>query len=163
MPATSEIPTYVSLEGRLAADPVLQRSSAGGSFVRVRVEAQPPPVPLGGDQFADVVPVVCDLVVFGKAAARMTSRFRFGDWFVASGRLSEDGSTAFIARRVGHDAARTAYRVNRARHFGQRAGRARRRRDGANAYAEPPAGEDRPVVAGRILPDQTTTSQTARS
>jgi single-strand DNA-binding protein len=156
MPATSEIPTYVSLEGRLAADPVLQRSRTGRSFVRVQVEAQPPPVPLGGDQFADVVPVVCDLVVFGKAAARMTSRFRFGDWFVASGRLSEDGPTAFIARRVGHDAARTAYRVIRARHVGQAAGRARRRRDDVNAPAEPRPGDDGPVIAGRIPPDQTT-------
>jgi single-strand DNA-binding protein len=153
---SSTIPTSVSLEGRLAADPVLQRTRTGRSFVRVRVEAEPVPVPLEDGQFADVPAVPCDLVVFGKAADRMTSRFRFGDRFVASGRVkTTSGSEAwFVARRIGHDAARTTYRVTRARPTARTGTNTHRAND--NRSPAQPSDLDQPIVAGRILPDSRT-------
>ncbi|WP_454852145.1 single-stranded DNA-binding protein [Promicromonospora soli] len=148
---SSTIPTSVSLEGRLAADPVLQHTRAGRSFVRVRVQADPVPVPLEDGQFADLPAVPCDLVVFGKAADRMTTRFRFGDRFVASGRVktTSDG-TWFVARRIGHDAARTTYRVTRARRAGRRVTSTDKASD--NSPAGQLSEQDQPIVAGRIVP-----------
>ncbi|GAA4707735.1 Single-strand binding protein family protein [Promicromonospora umidemergens] len=154
--SSSTIPTSVSLEGRLAADPVLQHTRAGRSFVRVRVEAEAVPVSLGDGQFADFPAVPCDLVVFGKAADRMTSRFRFGDRFVASGRVktTSDGEAWFVARRIGHDAARTTYRVTRARRIARRGTNALKASD--NHRPGQPADLDQLIVAGRILPDSWT-------
>ncbi|MEU4360405.1 single-stranded DNA-binding protein [Promicromonospora sp. NPDC023987] len=152
-PATpsSSIPTSVSLEGRLTADPVLQHTRNGRSFVRVRVQADPVPVRLDDGQFADLPTVSCDLVVFGTAADRMTSQFRVGDRFVASGRVrtTADG-TWFVARRIGHDAARTTYRVTRARRTARRGTSSRSTSEGTGAAQL--AGQNQAIVAGRIVP-----------
>ena len=68
--------------------------------------------------------VTCDLVVFHEATQRARTRFRPGDAFVASGHVNtydvlRDGKTVqcheFVARRLGHDAARTRYKVTRTR------------------------------------------------
>src|SRR3546814_17419466 len=58
------------------------------------------------------------MVMFKAAAERAYARFRAGDQFVASGYVHEyefdrDGETVqseeFVARRIGHDTARTRY------------------------------------------------------
>lgn len=68
--------------------------------------------------------VTCDLVVFHEGTQRARTRFRPGDAFVASGHVNtydvlRDGETVqrheFVARRIGHDAARTRYKVARTR------------------------------------------------
>lgn len=69
-------------------------------------------------------PVTCDLLVFYEGTQRARTRFRPGDAFVASGHVNtydavRDGKTVpcheFVARRIGHDAARTRYKVTRTR------------------------------------------------
>lgn len=129
------IPTSASLEGRLVADPVLQHTHNGKPFVQVRVEAEPRPQRLDDGTFTDQPAVECTLVVFDKAAERVARRFRFGDRFVASGRIKADPQNdradaplCFVARRIGHDAARTVYRVTRTRPAGWRPGTDRNRR-----------------------------------
>jgi len=68
--------------------------------------------------------VTCDLVVFHESTQRARTRFRPGDAFIASGHVNtydvtRDGKTIqreeFVARRLGHDAARTRYKVTRTR------------------------------------------------
>ena len=60
--------------------------------------------------------------MFKATAERAYARFRTGDQFVASGYINEyelerDGKTIpceeFVARRIGHDTARTRYDVDR--------------------------------------------------
>src|SRR3546814_19014760 len=62
------------------------------------------------------------MVLFKSSAERAYARFRAGDQFVASGYVHEyeferDGTTVqreeFVARRIGHDTARTRYNVDR--------------------------------------------------
>lgn len=77
------------------------------------------------ETFTAQEPVTCDLVVFHEGTQRARTRFRPGDAFVASGHVNtydvqRDGKTVqrheFVARRLGHDAARTRYKVTRTRH-----------------------------------------------
>ena len=76
------------------------------------------------ETFTAQEPVTCDLVVFHEGTQRARTRFRPGDAFVASGHVNtydaqRDGKTVqcheFVARRIGHDAARTRYKVTRTR------------------------------------------------
>ena len=69
-------------------------------------------------------PVTCDLVVFHASTQRARTRFRPGDAFIAAGHVNvydvtRNGKTVqreeFVARRLGHDAARTRYKVTRTR------------------------------------------------
>lgn len=69
-----------------------------------------------------------DLVQYRKAAERAYEQFRKGDSFVAEGytrdfdHTLEDGTTEprqeFVAKKLGHDTARTTYTVDRAHHTG---------------------------------------------
>jgi single-strand DNA-binding protein len=76
------------------------------------------------ETFTAQEPVTCELVVFHEGTQRARTRFRPGDAFVASGHVNtydaqRDGKTVqcheFVARRIGHDAARTRYKVTRTR------------------------------------------------
>jgi hypothetical protein len=76
------------------------------------------------ETFTAQEPITCDLVVFHEGTQRARTRFRPGDAFVASGHVNtydaqRDGMTVqcheFVARRIGHDTARTRYKVTRTR------------------------------------------------
>ncbi|RPF21434.1 single-stranded DNA-binding protein [Myceligenerans xiligouense] len=145
------IPTSTSLIGRLAGDPRLQRSADGVVHVRVRADVFPPRRRHADGTREKQPPVTVDLAGFDEAAEALHHRFRFGDWFLASGRLktNRNGSPSFIARRIGHDAANADYTVRRTRKRG-----ARRRSDGDGAGRVP-------IAAGRILPDGAHAAETA--
>lgn len=156
------IPTSVSLEGRIAGDPQLNHSDDDRPYVRVRVDAEQPPRRQADGRFEKQPPVVCELVAFGAAAETLSRRFRFGDVFVASGRLTTNtrGAVSFVARRIGHDAARTDYSVDRRK---ARVGRKNRRiaRRAPGMVCDAPADVEQPIVAGRIVPDRHPVSRTA--
>ncbi|WP_125778014.1 single-stranded DNA-binding protein [Antribacter gilvus] len=147
-----QIPTFDSVEGRLTADPHLKHTDEGKPYVRVRFAAEPKPEYQPDGTFTQAEPVDGFLVARGKAALCLARRFRFGDVVVASGHVSEHDAGAFVARRIGHDAARTDYTVTRVRP--RRTGRAGRRtaarqtRDGTGT-----TGAVDSVVAGTV-PDQ---------
>lgn len=152
---TTTIPTSTSVEGRLGADPHLQHAADGRAFVRVLLHAQPTPRYQADGSFAEDPGIECTLLVFGKAAQCLARRFRYGDVVVVSGRVWEKDPGTFVARRVGHDAARTNYTVTRT--VAKRAERTRRRRAAAPPdNTPPPVGSDArsrgPIVAEPILP-----------
>lgn len=145
------IPTSTSLVGRLAGDPRLQRSSDGIIYIRVRADVFPPRRLQADGSREKQPPVPVELVGFDDVAEVLHHRFRFGDWFLASGRLKtgRNGALSFIARRIGHDAVNSDYTVRRTR---RRAG-----------HSEPNGKKPGrvPIVAGRILPDDARTGKTA--
>lgn len=116
------IPTQMSLQGFIATAPELTFTGRGHArfYCRVGIE-QHRKEPNGA--FTKLDPVYCDLVLFDRAAERAYPRFRPGDQIVASGYIHEyqadDQSKhiqvreQFVARRIGHDCARTRYVVDR--------------------------------------------------
>lgn len=146
------IPTSVSLAGRLAGDPRLRTSVDGTTYVRVRVDVFPPRRRQQDGEHEPSRPLACDLVGFEKVANVLHSRFRFGDWFVASGQLNpgKGGTPSFIARRIGHDAVHADYTLRRTGAKTSRRNRGAARR--APAALRTAAGAQ-PIVAGRIPTD----------
>ena len=72
--------------------------------------------------FTKLDPTFHDLVVFRRAAERAYEQFRKGDRFVAEGHVrtydhhvdgQPDHRDEFVARRIGHDSARTTYTIDR--------------------------------------------------
>ncbi|GAA1854524.1 hypothetical protein [Myceligenerans crystallogenes] len=115
---TIPIPVSASLTGRLADAPRLRETGSGTVYVRVRVHVFPRRPRHAGPDASWPEPVTVELVTFDAVATVLCQRFRFGDWFVASGRLEASRSNApvsFIARRIGHDATRTSYTLRRSR------------------------------------------------
>lgn len=116
------IPTQLSLQGVIATIPELTFTAQGHARFYSRV---------GIDQFRKEVdgaftklePVFCDLVLFDRTAERAYARFKSGDQIVASGYVHEYEQERpgagpqlreqFVARRIGHDATRTRYTVDR--------------------------------------------------
>lgn len=147
------IPTSMSLAGRLAGDPRLRTSVEGATYVRVRVDVFPPRRRRADGESEPSAPLACDLVAFDKVADVLHNRFRFGDWFVASGRLKDGkgGAPSFIARRVGHDAVHADYTLRRT---GDKTSRRNRRTARRTPAAVRSAEMAQPIVAGRILPDR---------
>lgn len=115
------IPTQLSLHGYIATTPELSKTRNGDLRFRARIGVERFRKEPDGS-FTKLDPVHCDLVVFDTAAQRAFDRFRVGDSFVASGYINEyevdrDGRPIqreeFVARRLGHDLARTRYEVVR--------------------------------------------------
>ncbi|MFI5623515.1 single-stranded DNA-binding protein [Nocardioides sp. NPDC051685] len=115
------IPTQLSLHGYIATAPELTKTRSGDPRFRARIGVERFRKEPDGS-FTKLDPVHCDLVVFDTAAQRAFDRFRVGDSFVASGYINEyeverDGHAVpreeFVARRIGHDLARTKYEVAR--------------------------------------------------
>jgi single-stranded DNA-binding protein len=120
-PAT-QIPTRQSLEGVLLTGLRPSTTRTGILVLRAVVRAQQ--WRHEGETFTAGEAVTCDLVVFHETTQRARHRFRPGDAVVASGRVNtyetvRDGKKVicheFVARRLGHDAARTRYKVTRTR------------------------------------------------
>lgn len=115
------IPTQLSLSGFIASDPQLSFTSTGRAKVYVKVGCEHFRRETDGS-FTDLEPTFHDLVVYNKTAERAYDRFNKGDRFVASGYIHEyevetDDTTVireqFVARKIGHDLARTPYSVSR--------------------------------------------------
>lgn len=115
------IPTQLSLHGYIATAPELTKTRGGDYRFHARIGVEQYRKEPNGS-FTKLDPVHADLVVFGTAAQRAFDRFRVGDSFVAAGYIDEyeitrDGQQvpqeSFVARRIGHDLARTRYEVVR--------------------------------------------------
>ncbi|MGH3975149.1 MAG: single-stranded DNA-binding protein [Pseudonocardiaceae bacterium] len=117
------IPAQLSLTGYIATSPELTKTRNGIDRFRTRIGVERFRKEADGT-FTRLDPVHCDLVVFKTAAQRAFAGFRVGDSFVASGYINEyeinyAGQPVqreeFVARRIGHDMARTNYEVVRRR------------------------------------------------
>jgi single-strand DNA-binding protein len=115
------IPTQMSLAGFIATAPQLNFMGTGAARFHARIGVEHFRRNDDGS-FAKLDSTLHDLVVYGKTAERAYSRFKVGDSFVASGYIDEfevdhNGRTEareqFVARRIGHDTARTKYAVDR--------------------------------------------------
>lgn len=117
------ISTQMSLQGFVATAPELTHTGKGHPrfYCRVGIEQHRKEV---DGSFTKLDPVFCDLVMFDGSAQRAYARFKPGDQIVASGyvheyELERPGGPSqireqFVARRMGHDCARTRYVVDRA-------------------------------------------------
>lgn len=113
------IPVQQSLAGFIASDADVSFTDAGITRVHFRVGVEHWRREQDGT-FTKLDNSFHDLLIFGKTAERAAARFRKGDQFIAHGyvdtRPAEPParpSEVFIARKIGHDLARTAYDVNR--------------------------------------------------
>ena len=115
------IPTHQSLAGFIAADPDLHFTTAGAEYVRLRVGVEQWRKEVDGT-FTKLDPTFHDMVAFESTARETYARFRRGDSFVASRYIHEyevdrqGGSVIkeeFVARKIGHNANKTAYEVQR--------------------------------------------------
>lgn len=115
------IPTQMSLNGFIATVPELHHTKAGAPRFYVRVGCEHFRREVDGD-ITKLEPTFHDLVAFDKTALKAYEQLHKGDTFVASGYTHEyevdrDGRSVireeFVARRLGHDMARTVYDVRR--------------------------------------------------
>ena len=115
------IPTQMSLHGFIATAPQLNFTGNGAARFYARVGVEHYRKETDGS-FTKLDSTFHDMVAYAKTAERAYSRFKVGDNFVASGYISEyeidrNGQTEareeFVARRIGHDVARTKYDVDR--------------------------------------------------
>lgn len=116
------IPTQMSLQGFIATAPELTFTGKGHPrfYCRVGIEQHRKEV---DGSFTKLDPVYCDLVMFDRSAERAYPKFKPGDQIVASGYIHEyeqdrpggrsEIREQFVARRIGHDCARTRYVVDR--------------------------------------------------
>ena len=115
------IPTQLSLHGYIATAPELTKTRDGSPRFHARIGVEQFRKEPDGS-FSKLDPAHCDLVAYDTAAQRAFERFRVGDSFVAAGYVNEyeidrGGEKVprqeFVARRIGHDLARTRYEVIR--------------------------------------------------
>lgn len=118
------IPTQMSLVGFIVAAPERHSAESRKDFVRVRIGVEQWRKEANGD-FTRLDPTFHDVVAFESTARELHARFRKGDSFIASGYIHEyevdqpGGSVIkeeFVARKIGHNANRTRYTVERGRH-----------------------------------------------
>lgn len=135
--------TQESVSGFIASDPQLTYTERGDARFYAKIGQEHYRKEPDGS-FTQTETTFHDLVAFQKTAERAHARFAKGDKFVAEGytrqydRTAPDGETVkaeeFVAKKLGHDLARTSYEVDRARRqpaapaepVGQSAGVARR-------------------------------------
>lgn len=116
------IPTQMSLHGFIATVPELNFTGKGHARFHCRVGVEHFRKEVDGS-FTKLDPTFHDLVMFDRSAERAYSRVRIGDQVIASGYVHEyeqerrGGPSVireqFVARRIGHDCARTRYVVDR--------------------------------------------------
>lgn len=135
--------TQESVSGFIASDPQLTHTERGDARFYAKIGQEHYRREDDGS-FTQTETTFHDLVAFQKTAERAHARFAKGDKFVAGGytrqydRTAPDGETVkakeFVAKKLGHDLARTSYEVDRTRRqpaptaepVGQSAGVARR-------------------------------------
>ncbi|MFB9309753.1 single-stranded DNA-binding protein [Agromyces hippuratus] len=132
--------TQQSLSGFIASEPHRSVTEDGDTRFYVRV-GQPHYRREDDGRFSELAPTFHDLVAYRATADRAFTRFAKGDSFVAEGyirtfQVERDGVIVereeFVAKKIGHDLARTNYDVDRSRRTGP--------------VAEPEAPGPRPVV-----------------
>lgn len=118
------IHTQESVSGFIASDPQLTYTERGDARLYVKIGQEHYRKEPDGS-FTQTETTFHDLVSFKKTAERAHARFSKGDKFVAEGyihkydRIDADGqpmkAEEFVAKKIGHDLARTNYEVDRAR------------------------------------------------
>jgi len=117
-----DIHTQQSISGFIASDPQLSYSANGQARFYARFGQEHFERHQDGT-FTQLDPTFHDLVAFRATAERAHERFTKGDSFVAEGYVREyeatrDGEQVpteqFVAKKIGHDLARTRYDVDRA-------------------------------------------------
>lgn len=115
------IPTQASLAGFIVSDPEVSFTDDGTTRVHFRVGVEHWHREDDGT-YTKLDNSFHDLVVYGKTAERAADQLRKGDQFLAHGHVQTyyaeppaqpPERDAFIARRIGHDLARTTYEVER--------------------------------------------------
>ena len=115
------IPTRMSLHGFIATAPQLNFVGSGAARFYARVGVEHYRKEADGS-FTKLDSTFHDLVAYAKTAERAYARFQVGDNFVAAGYINTyevdrngraEAREEFVARRIGHDVARTTYDVNR--------------------------------------------------
>jgi single-strand DNA-binding protein len=115
--------TQQSLSGFIASEPQQSVTENGDTRFYVRV-GQPHFHREDDGGFTELEPSFHDLVTYRATAERALTRFAKGDSFVAEGyvrtfQVERDGTVVdreeFVAKKIGHDLARTNYEVDRAR------------------------------------------------
>lgn len=117
--------TQQSLTGFIASDPQLTFTQAGDARFYARI-GQEQFRRLDDGSFETTGVEYTDMVQYRAAAERAYAQFRKGDSFVAEGYTHEyeqtqpDGTPhhreEFVAKKLGHDTARTTYTVDRSPH-----------------------------------------------
>ena len=114
--------TQQSLSGFIASEP--QRSVTENGDTRFYVRVGQPHFRREEGAFTPLEPSFHDLVAYRATAERALTHFAKGDSFVAEGyvrsfQVERDGTVVereeFIAKKIGHDLARTNYEVDRSR------------------------------------------------
>ncbi|TFD62564.1 single-stranded DNA-binding protein [Cryobacterium suzukii] len=114
--------TQQSLSGFMASDPQQSVTENGDTRFYVRV-GQPHFRHEYSGSFTALEPTFHDLVAYRATAEWALTRFAKGDSFVAEGyvrtfQVQRDGGVIqreeFVAKKIGHDLARTNYQVDRA-------------------------------------------------
>ena len=140
------IRTQESASGFIANDPQLTRTENGDARFYARFGQENYRREENGS-FTKLETSFHSLVMYRTSAERAYERFTKGDNFVAEGyvrtfQLERDGELIereeFIAKKIGHDLARTEYEVDRTRHV--------------SASPERAASNMRRVIAHRIAP-----------
>ena len=139
--------TQESVSGFIASDPQLTYTERGDARFYAKIGQEHYRKEPDGS-FTQTETTFHDLVAFKKTAERAHDRLAKGDKFVAEGytreydRTAPDGevvkSEEFVAKKLGHDLARTSYEVDRTRRqpattqepVGQAAGAAHRESSG---------------------------------
>lgn len=115
------IHTQQSISGFIATEPRLTYTENGTArfyarFGQEHYRREP------DDTFTKLEPTFSNLVLYNASAERAHERFTKGDSFIAEGKINtyqyeRDGqqidSEEFVARKIGHDTARTRYTVDR--------------------------------------------------
>lgn len=118
------IHTQESLSGFIASEPHLSFTEKGDARLFVKIGQEHYRREDDGS-FTQTETTFHDLVAFRKTAERAHQRFAKGDKFIAEGythqydRTDDNGQAVkveeFVAKKLGHDLARTRYTVDRAR------------------------------------------------
>ena len=115
--------TQQSLSGFIASEPQQSVTENGDTRFYVRV-GQPHFRREDDGSFTQLEPTFHDLVAYRATADRALTRFAKGDSFIAEGyvrtfQVERDGAIIereeFVAKKIGHDLARTNYDVDRNR------------------------------------------------
>ena len=126
------IHTQESLSGFIASEPHLSFTEKGDARLFVKIGQEHYRREDDGS-FTQTETTFHDLVAFRKTAERAHQRFAKGDKFIAEGyvhqydRTDDNGQPVkaeeFVAKKIGHDTARTNYDVDRTPRSGHTAGR----------------------------------------
>lgn len=118
------IHTQESVSGFIASDPQLRYTEQGDARFYAKIGQEHYRKESDGS-FTQTETTFHDLVAFKKTAERAHARFAKGDKFIAEGytreydRVESGGQSVraeeFVAKKLGHDLARTSYEVDRTR------------------------------------------------